>query len=219
MRVSPSKKNPAGSTTSRRGHCAKNPTGKDQLYPDEILEIAARHFGEVKERPCPLDLGFSNGNDYDLLISGWTKYWNEVLKSRIPLDPNVVKALIASESGFDPTILANKKNSNSARGLMQLTNMTRRILADEKGELNEHYITVTKDDLNDPNINICAGIYWLFHKQKLASAKLGRNATWEEAVFEYKGIGHVALSRAEELMNKFRKYLWKLQICIEKKIK
>jgi len=46
----------------------------------------------------------------------------------VPLDPNLVKALIASESGFEPTQLANKKNSNSARGLMQVTNDSRKLL-------------------------------------------------------------------------------------------
>jgi len=44
-------------------------------------------------------------------------------------EKDFVKALIASESGFDPKILANKKNKNSARGLMQITNQTRKILA------------------------------------------------------------------------------------------
>ena len=40
-------------------------------------------------------------NDYDQLITGWVKYWNEVLKTKIPLDPNFVKALMASESSFN----------------------------------------------------------------------------------------------------------------------
>jgi hypothetical protein len=29
------------------------------------------------------------------------KYWNEVLKPETPLDPNLVKALIATESAFE----------------------------------------------------------------------------------------------------------------------
>ncbi|MBI3018683.1 MAG: transglycosylase SLT domain-containing protein [Deltaproteobacteria bacterium] len=216
MSVPPSKKNPAGSVTSRKGHCARNPTGKDQLYPDEIFEMTARHFSKAIAQPCSFNLGFPKGNDYDLLIAGWTQYWHEVLKSEIPLDSNLVKALIASESSFDPKILANKKDSNSARGLMQITNATRKILGNEKGELGEHYITATKENLNNPNINICAGIRWLFHKQKLASTKLKRNASWEEAVFEYKGGKSTSSSRANELMDKFREYLLKLQACLKK---
>ena len=216
MHVPPSKKNPAGSVTSRKGHCAKNPTRKDQLYPDEILEITTKHFPKVRKLPCSIDLKFLNGSSYDLFIAGWTQYWNEVLKPEISLDPNLIKALISSESGFDPEILANKKDSNSARGLMQITNATRKIRGNRKGELREHYITVTKEDLNNPNINICTGIRWLFHKQKLASARLRRNASWEEAVFEYKGGRSTSSSRANELMDKFREYLLKLEICIKK---
>ncbi len=73
----------------------------------------------------------------DNFIAGWTKYWNEVIQPQIQLDPKFVKDLIASEASFDPNILANPKDSNSARGLMQLTNSTRKILADEKGELKD----------------------------------------------------------------------------------
>ncbi len=125
MKIPPSKKNPAGGITTRHGHCARNPTGKDQLYPDEIQEMAEQNFSKVKEKPCSIDLGFkSKGDQYDDFIAGWTKYWNDVFKTKTPLNPNVVKALIASESGFNPKMLANKKNSNSARGLMQILNST-----------------------------------------------------------------------------------------------
>ena len=114
LRVPPSKTNLEGSTTTRRGHCAKNPSGKDQLYPDEIAEISINQFKDLKNKPCDLNLGFKkNGNSYDDLIAGWTQYWNEVLQPITPLDPNTVKALIASESSFDPKALANKKNKNS----------------------------------------------------------------------------------------------------------
>lgn len=121
------------SITTRRGHCARNSTGKDQLYPDEIQEMAEQNFSTVKERPCPVDLGFKNkGDQYDEFIAGWTKYWNDVLQPEIPLDPNIVKALIATESSFEKDVLASKRNKNSARGLMQITNDTRKILGDER---------------------------------------------------------------------------------------
>ena len=51
-----------------------------------------------------------------------------------PLEPNLVKALIASESGFNPKLLANRKNPKSARGLMQLLDSTREIIGNPKGE-------------------------------------------------------------------------------------
>lgn len=44
----------------------------------------------------------------------------------------------------------------------------------------------------------------LFHKTDLASKKLGRQATWDEAIFEYKGASTVSKKRAQELMDKFR---------------
>lgn len=213
MHVPPSKTHPTGYVTTRRAHCAHNPSGKDQLYPDEILEMTDNQFKNVKNRPCPMPLEFKNGNKFDDLIAGWTQYWNEVLQPNIPLDPNLVKALIASESGFDPMILANKKNSNSARGLTQITNETRKILGDEKGEIKDHYITATKKDLNDPSINICAGIRWLFRKRDIATAKLGHWASWEEAVFEYKGLDRVGKKRQKELWDRFKDYFGKYQKC------
>ncbi len=109
MQVPPSKTFPEGHETTRRGHCAHNPSGKDQLYPDEIHEIANRHFAEVKNRPCNIDAEFGQiANKYDDLISGWVSYWNDILKPSTPLTPNMVKALIATESRFIPDALANK---------------------------------------------------------------------------------------------------------------
>jgi hypothetical protein len=45
---------------------------------------------------------------------------------------------------------------------------------------------IRAQDLFDPSVNICCGVRWLFRKQIIASARLGRKATWEEAVIEYK---------------------------------
>lgn len=138
-------------------------------------EIANRHFERLKGPPCPKTLGFSQGNKFDTLIRGWTKYWNEVLKPTNELDPNLVKAIIATESSFR----ARNENPGNrrigkARGLMQVTEETWRILKDEQGEL---YLA---------NQNICAGIRWLFRKKDTASAKFGREASWIEAVANYK---------------------------------
>ena len=217
MKTRPSKKNPTGTVTSRHAHCAHNPSGKDQLYPEEILEIAKAHFEKVKGKPCPIILKFGkNGNAFDDFIAGWVQYWNEVLQPKEPMDPNLFKALIASESGFGPKSLANKKNGNSARGLTQITNDTRKILGDEKGELKDHFVTVTRDELNDPNVNICAGVRWLFQKKLLLSNKLGRPASWEEAVEEYKGIAvdlKKGQKRAKEIMSIFEGYLEKYTKC------
>lgn len=216
LTIPPSKKNPQGGVTIRRGHCARNPTGKDQLYPDEIKEIAKQNFSKVKERPCPTDLGFSGankGSQYDELIAGWTKYWNDIFRPEPPLDPNVVKALIATESRFDHQIWANPKDKNSARGLMQITNETRKILSDETGELKDHFLTLTREDLIDPSVNICAGIRWLFRKRAIASDILKRTATWDEAVAEFKGVRMATKTRGKELLERFNNKLEALKKC------
>lgn len=212
MKIKPSKKNPSGRVTTRQGHCRLNPTHRDQLYPSEIQEMSSV-FPSLKNKPCPLPLNFSNGSKYDDLIAGWTQYWNDVLKPSPLLSPNLVKALIASESAFNQKILANKKNSNSARGLMQITNETRKILGDEKGELRDHYLTLTKKDLNDPSNNICAGIRWLHRKREIASSLLGKKATWYEAVAEFKGTRTESKQRAKVLMDRFNSYLERYEKC------
>ncbi len=217
LHVPPSKMHPDGSVTTRHEHCARNPSGKDQLYPEEIQEIANQNFADLKNKPCPIDLGFHNkGDEYDDLIAGWVQYWNDVLNPDEPLDTNLVKALIATESSFDPNQLANKKDSNSARGLMQITNDTRKILGDEKGELKDHFLTITKSELNDPAVNICAGVRWLFHKKALLSSKLGHSATWLEAISSYKGTAKTTKERAKSIMEKFMKKYEDLKKCERK---
>ena len=213
LHIPPSKKHPNGITT-RHWHCAKNPSKKDQLYPCEIEEIANQNFSKVKNKPCALPLRFGkNGTAFDSFIAGWTQYWNDVLTPTELLDPNFVKALIASESSFKPILLADPENSDSARGLTQILNKTRVILGNQKGEITDHYITVTKKELNDPNTNICAGIRWLFHKKELTSNKLGRPATWQETLYDYKGASKVSKKRAEEIMKKFNEYYQDYQKC------
>jgi hypothetical protein len=217
LHVPPSKRHPAGVITTRREHCARNPSGKDELYPDEIQEIANQHFSDLKDRPCPLPSKFgSQGSKYDDLIAGWTQYWNEILKPDVNLDPNLVKTLIASESGFDPKKLANKKNSNSARGLTQVTNNTRKLLGGAKGGLTDHLITVTKAELNDPSVNICAGVRWLFEKRRLASSHLKKPASWIDTVWEYKGTKLASKKEAEKIKKIFNKFYEEFQKCGKK---
>ena len=218
MHTKPSKAHPDGGLTTRHIHCARNPSGKDHLYSLEINEIADQHFENLSKKPCSLDLKFPNGSKFDDLIAGWVQYWNEVLNPDESLDPNLVKALIASESGFNPLKLSDKKDANSARGLMQITNDTRKILRDESGELTDHFVSVTKKELNDPNVNICSGVRWLFRKRDLASAKLRRKATWTEAAEEYKGDLQGLMqknARSQKDVKPFLKYLSQVQKCVK----
>ena len=214
MNVPPSKVHPEGSITTRHQHCSSNPSGKDQLYPDEIRKIAQQHFSDLQNKPCPLNLDYgSKGSEYDDFITGWVQYWNEVFKPDVPLDPNLVKVLIASESTFNANKLFDKKNSNSARGLTQITNATRKLLGGSKGGLKDHLITVTKDDLNDPGTNICAGVRWLFEKRRLASSSLKRTASWVEAVWEYKGLRLASKVEATKIKNIFNRLYEEYQKC------
>lgn len=123
-----------------------------------MSEIARIHFQNLTKLPAPNPLGVENGNKYDSLIGGWTQYWNEVLNPSEALDPNLVKALISTESDFNSKakILASK--GNWARGLLQLTDQTLRILRDEKGELKNFLLNIDQEDATDPNLNIAAGI-------------------------------------------------------------
>ncbi len=214
LHIPPSQTFPEGHETIRHEHCARNPSGKDQLYPEEIQEISNMHFSDLKNKPCPSALNFGpQGSQFDNLIAGWVQYWNEVLKPEISLEPNLVKALIASESSFDPNKLANSKNSNSARGLTQILNNTRKLIGGAQGGLKDHLITANKAQLMDPSVNICSGIRWLFEKKRLASAHINKSASWIDAIWEFKGTKLVSEKDAEKIKNIFNKYYEAYQKC------
>lgn len=185
-RVKKSEQNPDGITIVD-GHCRKNSSRHEIFVADELHEIVKQHFKNLNEMPKADDLGSSRGNDFDELIGGWTQFWNDTFSPEEKLDPNLVKALVALESSFISSIDA-ESSIGKARGLIQVTEQTRKILADQKGELKDFLITLSKKEFYDPNLNLAAGIRWLFHKQYLASHRLKRDATWMEAIAEYKGI-------------------------------
>ena len=109
LQVPPSKSHPDGYVTTRHGHCARNPSGKDQMYPDEMHEIANERFSTVKGKPCSLELSFGkNGSAYDELIAGWVQYWNEVFQPQDLLDPDLFKALVV-QSGIHTRLSSAQK--------------------------------------------------------------------------------------------------------------
>lgn len=198
-----------GYMTNRRGHCRQNQGTAEVYTADELNEIANQYFHELQSdpsaMPVPHDIGFKNGNDFDDLIAGWTKFWNEILKPEDPLTPDLVKALIATESSF---ILPKDRMSKDglARGLIQITENTRKILRDPKGELKNHLIDMTPAESRRADVNIAAGIRWLHHKKNLLASRLKRNVTWEEAIAEYKGIYRQLgkVKRADDIMLSLR---------------
>lgn len=174
------------------GHCRKTPSGKDILKSDEIDFISKTSpFIDTTPLPCPYKgvEKLPNSDKYDILIAGWCKYWNDIFKPNIPIEANFVKALIYSESKFKPTSIAkNKKLIGPARGLIQITEQSWRILKDKKGELKDHYVILEKEDLFDPSKNICAGIRWLFRKREIIQKKTQSSPEWIDVMIEYKGI-------------------------------
>ncbi len=194
-------KTKSGKITTRGGHCAKNPTRKDQIYSNELELIANKYFSNLSGAPKNKSLGYSQGNKFDEYIRGWCRYWNDLLGENNPIDPNLVKALIATESGFRSTVkIKDGKNQGSATGLMQVTDATRRILSDEKGEIKDHLINIDEKELTNPNINIAAGVRWLFRKKEIASQKLKREATWPETILLYKGYKDINHPQMKKLL-------------------
>ena len=209
LTVAASSKKPKYKTV-RNAHCRMNSGGKEIYTADEFREIAALHFqglaNDPNAMPIPDALDFANGNKYDLLIAGWTKFWNEIFKPDDPLTPDFVKALIATESSFEVQSSENSKEG-TARGLIQVTENTRRILQkDSSKELRDHLIDMTAEEAQEPEINIAAGIRWLHHKRNLLKKRLKREVTWEEAGWEYKGI-FKDVGRSDKTVNRIVKDL------------
>ena len=190
LTVPANSKGPAYKTT-RITECRSNP-GKAEFYNAlEFQEIARLHFEDLRNdpeaMPIPDTLGFPNGNDYDLSIAGWTKFWNETLKPEHPVTPDFIKVLISTESSFE-VLPDTSSKVGPARGLIQITEPTRKILQNPKGELRDHLISLTPEESRETEPNIAAGIRWLYHKRELLKHRLKRKVSWEEAGAEYKGI-------------------------------
>lgn len=185
--VKTSVKHPDGLATVHE-QCRKDPSGKDQLYPKEILAVTkigsedSSSLGKVGKLESP-----TNANDLDTEILVWTKYWNDVLAPTVNLSANCVKALFGSESTFGKNARSIRVTKhNFARGPFQITDQTRKSLGNKSGELKDHFVTVSASDVKNPAIAVAAAVRWLFEKHRLASSYLGRDASWEEAVADYK---------------------------------
>lgn len=205
--MKPSEQNPEGIETIKN-YCERNPSHKEELSYDEIQYITNTYFDSLEGPPTAHVLEFKDADTYDHLIRGWTRYWNDIFNLPDTLDANYIKALIATESGFrkDPP------ENLTAHGLMQLIRQTFTALQDTKGELHDYLIRAPWEKILDPTTNICMGIRWLFQKKKLASHKLKRDVTWEEAVIEYKSYwDEIKHDRIPEGILKLRRYYKALQ--------
>ncbi len=178
-----SKKNPSGITNVRQ-HVRRIPG--TALTANEIKKTRNSYTMKGLIYPKQDDLEYRNGNKYDDLIAIWTDYFNSkfLTPPSAPLDPNIVKALIASESDFQ----LDPKNP-TAIGIAQITRATLKILQDSNGEAKKFFFTgIRQQDLKDPEIAIPLAIRWLFRKRETATNTLGRIPTPEELILEYKGL-------------------------------
>lgn len=199
-----------GSKTIVDSHCRKNPKGKDIIRAEELIEIAKRHFKNVKVRPLSNSLKFPKGNSFDEVIGGWCEYWNEVLKPKKRLDPNIVKVLIATESGFEPDPIVPKEHE--AIGIMQIMPKTIKYLGSSSKELKDHFVEIDSNSAKDPIVNIAAGIRWLFRKYELTEHKLKREPSWQEVLYDYKGITDDKSKKAREIKESLDMYMKELKI-------
>ena len=174
--------------TTVKCHCCKNRSGKEILTVNEINEMFTRNKDKVTQLPNKSSIGHKNENRYDILIGLWTQFWNETFQPDLPLDPNWVKALMATESGFNPDCINKTIKNNVASGLLQITRRTYKIAIDPKGELREVLFRIDEKELFNPDVNVALATRWIFRKREILLSKTGKNPTWEEVMWEYKGI-------------------------------
>jgi hypothetical protein len=144
---------------------------------------------------------------YDDYLAVWVDYFNKTLNHKSPLDPDMVKALIASESTFKPDAVNAK-----ATGLTQVTTDTLKILQDLSGESKDFvFKDIQKKDLKDPNVSVALGVRWLAYKKHYAEKILKRTVTPDEVIQCYKGILKDESNVAKEIMRKYRDFYEKLK--------
>ncbi len=198
--VSKSPTNPDGMTTVHR-HLRRLPG--TALDPDEIASTFKNYDRKNLVLPTKKKItDFKNSDDYDDFIAVWTDFFNKKMELNPPLDPDVIKALIASESRFE----LNPENP-LAFGIAQITKATLKIVQDPSGEARTFiFHKVRQKDLMNPSIAIPIAIRWLSRKKALAKSKLGREPNAEEIILEYKGLLKSSTTYKDNALASFRKY-------------
>ena len=194
-----SKKNPLGITIVDQ-HLRRLPG--TFLGPNEIKSVFKGYDLKNLIYPAKRKLTeYKNADMYDEIIAIWTDYFNKKFKTHPSLSPDVVKALIGSESGFDPDPPKNKV----ALGITQITKETLKILQDPKGEAKEFIFSkIRQKDLKNPAIAIPLATRWLFRKRETASSKLKREPNIDELILEYKGMLKSKTALKEAALQSFK---------------
>ena len=199
LRVPVSKKNPAGITIRDRHLRRLKGTYLDAT---EIESIFKNYDQNALIYPTANKLSkYKNADKYDEVIAVWTDYFNKKFNAKPPLDLDVVKALIASESGFR----ADPPENKTAIGITQITKETLKIMQDPNGETKDFiFRDIRQKDLKEPNIAIPMCVRWLFRKRETAMNQLKRVPDHEELILEYKGLLKSKTDYKNQALKKFR---------------
>ena len=193
----------SGTNTWVDTHIRKN-RGKKTIYLSENLLFI--YWNNKKKYPLLKTIkGFSSHNEIDSVIQFWIEYWQsqgEVFPEG--LTPLHIKALIAVESGFDPKAFSN---ISSAAGLMQVLNSARNALQGtekiKKNEVKSNYLSVSKEQLDNPIVNIATGTRWLAHKFYLLRNHKDRSL--EKVITYYHSADLAGKQYAEKIMDLYAK--------------
>ena len=189
-------------------HCRKGKSKKDILTSDEIKEIAKRFKNEKLKMPRSYNFKAPNGNEYDLLIAGWVKYWCDIFGSQTNITVDFVKILIMTESSFRNKVTAKTHNrQGEAIGLMQITDYTFKLTQEDGKELKSHVFNLKREEVFEPEVNICLGVRWLFRKRDIAKYYLKNEPSALQLAEEYKGIRNDKSNKSAKQRNEFMKYL------------
>lgn len=195
-----SSKNPTGVTIVDR-HPRRLPG--TYLDPKEIETVFKNYDRKNLVYPTANKLGrYPNADKYDEQIAVWTDYFNKKFNPNPPLDPDVVKALMGSESGFRVDPEENKK----AFGITQITPETLKIIQNPEGEAKDFIFNkIRQKDLKNPDVAIPVGVRWIFRKRNKIANTLNRVPTHEEIILEYKGLSKSTTQFRDAALAKYRK--------------
>ncbi|AZR74114.1 hypothetical protein BBF96_12320 [Anoxybacter fermentans] len=151
---------------------------------DQDLQMAINYVSIYGENTNIQKYKDEKLNRFDREIIAWTNYFNDRWKKKSnyeiePLDPSLVKALIARENrNFVPNL--EEDGGGPGRGLMQL----------EEGrsidELrNRKILPVNVKDWSDVNQNIAGGIRWLYEKVGHVQWNRDNKTKWYDKNKEY----------------------------------
>jgi len=205
LHVPVSEKNPTGITIRDRHLRRLEGTYLDAV---EIVSVFKNYDRKGIVYPTAGKLKHKNADKYDEDIAVWTDYFNKKFNAIPPLDPDVVKALIDSESDFRADPRENKK----ALGITQITPKTLKIVQDPKGEAKDFIFNkIRQKDLKNPSVAIPMSVRWLFRKRTTAMNQLKRAPDNEELILEYKGLLKSDSEYKKAALKKYREAYAKLK--------